>query len=94
MANAINLLSNAAAGTSAAQYFPGGRAVFVAQATWGGGNVKLQCQAPGQNWFDVASSTLSADGMLPLDLPPGQYRAVAATGSAFYASLVSVPYGI
>ena len=86
------LLSNASAGNGSDVSWPGGVAVMVAEATWGGGNVKLQAKLDQGNYADVASSTLSANGMTAgLYLPPGTYRAVVTTSSAVYASLVRVP---
>lgn len=89
----LDFFKNAAAGTSPSFYWKGGKFVHVAQATWGGGNVKLQYQSlDGTTWVDVASSTLSANGMSAvLELPPCMLQAVAATGSAFYSSAVEVP---
>ena len=87
----IDFFSNAAAGNSTAKFWKGGKVAFYAEATFGGGNVKLQFQSPQATWIDVASSTLSANGLLILELPPGQYRAVGTTASAIYASMVTVP---
>lgn len=88
---AVNFASNAAAGNGAAKTWRGGRCMLIAEATWGGGSFKLQTQTSLGTWVDVASSTLSANGTLNLELPPGQYRGVGATGSAFYADLVHIP---
>ena len=87
----IDFFSNAAAGNSAAATWQGGKVGFYAEATWGGGTVKLQFQSPQGTWIDVASSTLSANGMLTLELPPGQFRAVGTTASAIYCSMVTIP---
>lgn len=90
---AINFFTNAAAGTSAKKAFDGGKCVLVAMATWGGGSAKLQLiMADGSTAADVANSTMTANGMTgALDLPPGQYQVVTATGSAFYVDLVRIP---
>jgi hypothetical protein len=92
---AATLLTNAGAGNGADVIWPGGKTALVATATFGGGNIKLQVKIDiGQAaavYADVASSTLSAAGMLNLDLPPGTYRAVVTTSTAAYAKLVSVP---
>lgn len=87
----IDLATNAGAGTGTDKPIKGGKYMIMAEATWGGGNVKLQMQAPNSSWFDVASSTLSANGMLPLELPPGRIRAVVTTSTGVYASLVGIP---
>lgn len=87
----IKLLENAAAGNGSDKIVGvGGNYSFIAEATWGGGSVKLQIKLPQGNYFDVASSTLSANGYVNLLLPPGTYRAVGVTGSAFYVSLVKI----
>lgn len=92
----IDFFKNAAAGTSPSFSWKGGKFCLVAQATWTAGNVKLQYQSlDGTTWVDVANSTLSANGMTGvLELPPCLLQAVAATGSAFYASLVEVPTNV
>ncbi len=88
----IDLLSNAAAGNGAAfNLNVGGWYALIAEATWGGGSVKLQVQSPQGTWIDVTSSSQSANGMVLLQLPPGQYRGVVTTSTAAYASLVTVP---
>lgn len=82
-----DLLANASATGSAAS-FPGGRAAFLAEATFGGGTVKLQGQSPNGTWIDVTSGSLTANGFVLLELPPGQYRANVATATAVYAWLI------
>lgn len=87
----LDFLVNAAAGNGAAQTWPGGTMAFSGEATFSSGSVLLQFQSPHGTWIPVANSTLSANGLLILQLPAGQYRAVGATGSAFYAYGISVP---
>jgi len=88
MGNSVNLalLSNASA-TSSGAFWPGGRGVFSAKATWGGGTVKLQyLAADGATWIDAGSdTTLTADGGGVFELPAGQIRANVATATAVYA---------
>lgn len=87
----IIFLTNAAAGTSPQFSWVGGSMAFIAQATFGGGSAKLQFIGPdGSTAIDVTGSTLSANGMVKLDLPAGIYQAVAATGSAFYVIGVAI----
>ncbi len=71
----------------------GGRCMLIANATWGGGNIKLQTPGPDASGTatDIANSTLSANGTLNLDLPPGQYKVVITTATAVYASLIHIP---
>lgn len=78
------LLNNASATGSAARW-NGGRGVFSAVATWGGGNVQLQYLGPnGSTWLNVGSA-LTADGLAAFELPPGQIRAAVTTATAVYA---------
>lgn len=86
----VALAENAGAGNQTAKEWRGGKAMLLAEATWGGGNVKLQIQTPQGTWVDVPSSTLSANGVLNLELPAGQVRAVSATATALYAYLVNI----
>jgi hypothetical protein len=86
----VILLDNAGAGNGADKIWSGGKTAFMAEATFGGGSVKLQIKLPQGTYFDVASGSLSAAGYLVFDLPPGTYRAVAATATANYARLVHV----
>ena len=86
------LLTNASA-TGSDVYISGGMYVFLAEATFGGGTVKLQIKLPQGNYADVTSGSLTANGMtVGLNLPPGTYRANVATATAVYASLVRIPY--
>ena len=88
----ITLLSNAGAGNGADIGFNGGVCVFGADATFGGGSVKLQIKLATGTYADVASSSLTAAGISGvLYLPPGTYRAVATTATAVYAYLSVVP---
>lgn len=83
----------------------GGRFLFIASATWGGGSAKIQALSQdGSTYVDifgafdatdaeqnVAINTLTANGALVLDLPPGSYQLTIATASAVYASVARVP---
>jgi hypothetical protein len=89
--DAVILMENGT-GNGADKYFTGGKAAFTAEATFGGGTVKLQIKLPQGTYFDVASVTLSAAGMVVTELPPGTYRAVATTATAAYSRLVRIPY--
>lgn len=91
MTSAVILCENAGAGNQADKVWEGGKTAFMAEGTFGGGSVKLQIKLPQGTYFDVASSSLSAAGYLVFDLPAGTYRAVTATGSAFYARLARIP---
>ncbi len=97
-------VSNQAAATFGPFRLLGGRYQLSAKATWGGGNVILQQIMPdgttAVTLFGQPSSAtpntwvglLSADGVLTfLDLPPGSYQLVYATGTAGYFNLTMVP---
>jgi hypothetical protein len=86
----LDFFSNAAAGNSTAAYWQGGKLAFIAEATFGAGTVKMQFMSPHGTWIDVPSGSLSANGMLILELPQGQVRAVGTTASAIYACAVSI----
>lgn len=92
LSEAVRLLENAGAGNGADCVFNGGKAAFLAEATWGGGSAKLQVKLPNGSYADVSSVTLSANGMVITELPMGIYRAVTATATAAYVRLVRIPY--
>lgn len=78
------LLSNASATGSPVQW-SGGKGVFSAVATWGGGNVQLQYLGPdGTTWLNVGAA-LTANGLAPFELPPGRIRAAVTTATGVYA---------
>lgn len=80
----ITLASNAGAGNGTAYQWQGGRGLFTGEATWGGGSAKLQYMSVNGTWIDVPSISLTANGMLAFELPPGPIRTVIATASAAY----------
>ncbi len=87
----LTLMANdvAAADNTLATLWPGGRGIFMAEATWGGGSVKLQYKSPQGTWIDVgAAATLTANGMVMVELPPGVVKVVRATATAVYAWLM------
>ena len=86
----VALLENGSE-TGAEKEWKGGKGIFTAEATWGGGTVKLQMKLPNGTFVDVASSSMTADGYKDVDLPPGLYKAHVATATAVYAYLVGRP---
>jgi hypothetical protein len=86
----LDLLSNASA-TGSTMEWMGGKGIFIAEATWGGGTVKLQAQSPNGTWIDVPSASLTANGIVAFDLPRGQLRGNVTTATAVYAYAVAVP---
>lgn len=92
----VLLLSNAAA-TSAGMYWPGGRGMFSAVATFGGGSVTLNYLGPdGTTWLvaqqpDATDAALTAAGGVLFELPPGQIRAAVVTATDVYARADRIP---
>lgn len=78
------LLSNASATSNPAQW-GGGRGLFTAVATWGGGNVTLQYMGPDESTWLTAATALTANGMVAFELPPGKIRAAVTTATGVYA---------
>ena len=91
LSDAVILMENGT-GNGTDKLCQGGHYAFIAEATFGGGTVKLQIKLPQGNYADVTSVTLSAAGMVAGFLPPGTYRAVATTATAAYARLARIPY--
>lgn len=89
LAEAAVLVENASA-TGSDKTIRGGQYAFMAEATWGGGTVKLQIKLPQGNYADVTSASLTANGMVAVYLPAGTYRANIATATAVYARLVRI----
>lgn len=80
----LTLASNASA-DGAATFWYGGHGLFTAEATWGGGTVKLQFKSLNGTWLDVPSASLTANGAKEFYAPPGELRASVATATAVYA---------
>lgn len=76
--------------TPAAQNWKGGKGVFIAEATWGGGTVKLQAISPNGTFIDVPNVSLTANGLVAFDLPPGQIKVSIATATEVYAYAVGL----
>lgn len=88
----ITLCENAGAGNQAEkQSLGGGRFLFTAEGTFGGGSAKLQFKTKNGTWVDYPSGSLSAAGSILVYLTDGGVRAVTATGSAFYCYLAHCP---
>lgn len=87
--NRLTFLSNAT-GTGSYLSWSGGKMLLIVEGTFSTQTVKLQVKSPSGNAVDVTNSSLSAGGTALLELPPGEYRAVA-TATAVFAYGVSVP---
>ena len=95
LTTSIDLLANASA-TSAAQQWPGGRAVASVAGTFGGSTLALQMLGPdGITWLAIAAGvSFTAPGSTAaIDLPPATIRATVSGGtpSGLYARLARVP---
>lgn len=86
----ITALSNQAA-DSAVFSLPGGRWAMVAEATWGGGNIALHIKCPNGTFAAVTGMSLTANGMVSAQVPPGDYKIVRTTATAIYARMVWIP---
>lgn len=67
----------------------GGNYGVTAHATWGGGSVTLQRQAPDGTYVTVLTA-FAADGYQNQNLPSGTYQLLVATATAIYVDVVSV----
>lgn len=86
----FNLANNASVGKTVT--WRGGKAALVASAaSWNAGSVKLQIVASNGTAVTIANTTLSADGMIIIDLPPGQIGLLIATTTNVYADLIQIP---
>lgn len=96
-------VTNSGAGTYGPYPLDGGQYQLAAHATWGGGNLALQQLLPDGVTFlplfgqpnSAAPNTwvasITADGILTFNLPPGTYQLVVTTATALYAALTRVP---
>lgn len=81
----LTLASNAGAGNGTGLYWQGGKGTFTAEATFGGGSVKMQYKTINGTFVDVDGATLSAAGTKFFELAAGEVRVVITTASAVYA---------
>lgn len=86
-------LLTAGAATGSAVGWTGGKAAFIVWGTWNGATVKLQMSPDGTTWIDVDSTTLTANGGLPVETPTVQYRLFmsgAGGSTSLSASLIGL----
>lgn len=88
----LTLAENATA-TGSAFNWPGGQGVFMAEATFGGGTVKLQTISPNGTWVDVDGAALTAAGTKVFYLGACQIRVNIATATGVYAYAAVVTGG-
>lgn len=86
----LDLVENASA-TGDWLIWPGGHGVFMSEATFGGGTVKLQGKSPNGTEIDVDGASVTANGSKAFYWPPGELRAHIATATAVYAYAVVIP---
>lgn len=87
-AGTITLGSNITTSNGDDKVWPGGPGSFIAEATWSGGSAKLQFKSPRGTFIDYPSGSLTANGLINFDIPPGTIRVVVATATACYAYAV------
>ena len=83
----VTLAENASA-TGSGFSWPGGKGIFMAEATFGGGTVKLQMKSPNDTWIDVPGATFTVNRLEQIDLPPGLIRVHITTATNVYAYAV------
>lgn len=78
--------------TNPATVVAGDYAFMAESSAFGGGSIKLQVLSPNGTWIDVTGASLTANGMVILSLPAGQYKAVLGGAPAnACAYLISIP---
>ncbi len=86
----VPLATNASV-TGSLVAWPGGPGMFTAEATFGGGTVKLQAQTSNGTWVDVGpDTTLTAAGAAGFILPPCNIRVSIATATVVYAYVTAM----
>jgi hypothetical protein len=81
----LTLASNLGATAGSAAAWQGGKGVFTAEATFGGGSVALQFKTLNGTWVAVDGCTLTVAGTKAFDLPIGEIRVNNTTATAVYA---------
>ena len=89
---ARDLLSDSGAATGEFVLCPGGRIAFIFAGT-AVGDVDIEIESPDGNGLPTVSAltAVAAKGIVVVDLPPGRYRAVVATGTAVDVRAARVP---
>ena len=89
---ARDLISDSGAATGAFVLCPGGRIAFIFSGTTVT-DVDIELESPDGNGIPTVSAltTVSAKGIVVVDLPPGKYRAVVTTGTAVDVRAARVP---
>lgn len=87
----LKLLQNSGAANGPEHDWGGGHGCFFGEGTFSGGSLTLEVKTPHGTWLPVgASTTLSANGYGLFFLPECKIRAVATTGTGFYAFVRTV----
>lgn len=76
-----------------AKTWKGGKAMWLIEAGTFLGTNKLQIQTPRGTWLDVASATMTSDGTMVVDLPPGKVRFEHITNAPtdLFTYLIHIP---
>lgn len=86
----VTLLNNENA-TSTAKAWGGGKALFAVKGS-AFGSVALQLLLPDNvTWWTPAGASLTADGGIVVELPPGQIRALVTGATNVYATVARIP---
>ena len=87
----VYTLARASSVTGGQVWWPGGAGMFSAEATFGGGTVKLQTLTINGTWIDVGPDvTLTAAGAGGFVLPPSYIRCNIATSTVVYAYAIQM----
>jgi hypothetical protein len=95
MNDRITLLSALTTNTSGSAFmWPGGRGVFCAWGTFGGGTCDIEFSPDGTTWINADRSgetfvTFTANGVGEFVLPQGLIRATVAGGAAASISAIA-----
>ena len=92
MSERKDLLSNTAA-TGNYVDVVGGRYIWAAEGTFGGGTLQLQSKGPNGTAIDITGASLTANGFIEVMMADGSQVRVSVSGgspSALYSSLTSV----
>ena len=90
-----DLLLNSAVAAGAGEWKARAAGIYavVADGTWGGTTLTLEYKGPKGNAIAITGVSISANGLVTVTLPAGQYRAVLTGGAAMNLSVALVLAG-
>lgn len=84
--------SNIGTGDTAGFVLDGGLYALVANAgTWDSGSVVLDILGPDKSTYIATSASLGANGIVTVELPPGEFQLAVTTTTGVYAQVTRVP---